>query len=192
MKFDIVLAGVGGQGVLSLAAIIGASAVDEGLTAKQSEAHGMSQRGGSVVAHLRLADHPIASDLIARGTAEMILSMEPVEGLRQLPYLAEDGVFVTNSNSVENIPGYPPRHELIEHIHELPRAVLVDGEKIARSAGLKLAINVALVGAASRFLPLSTTTLEACIEELFGKKGERVLAANLDAFRNGRAEPAEP
>ena len=107
MKLDVVLAGVGGQGVLTAAAILAEAGRRHGLTVKQGEVHGMSQRGGAVTANLRMADGPVGSDLIARGSAEMILSLEPVEALRWLPYLATDGVVVTSASPVRNISDYP-------------------------------------------------------------------------------------
>ncbi|HSE37567.1 MAG TPA: 2-oxoacid:acceptor oxidoreductase family protein, partial [Blastocatellia bacterium] len=112
MKYDIILAGVGGQGVLSVSAVIGSAARSQGLFVKLSEVHGMSQRGGGVVANLRLADKPIASDLIPLGGASMILSMEPLESLRYLNYLSPEGVLITSTNPVVNIPDYPNLDEL--------------------------------------------------------------------------------
>ena len=135
MKYDIMLAGVGGQGVLSLAALIGRAAVAEGLQVKQSEVHGMAQRGGAVLSHLRLADHAIASDLIPLGTADMILSMEPLESLRYLDYLSPDAAVVTATDPFVNIPDYPPREELLERLGRLPRAVpVVELNEIFRQA----------------------------------------------------------
>jgi indolepyruvate ferredoxin oxidoreductase beta subunit len=187
MMFDIVLAGVGGQGVLSLAAIIGSSAIEEGLEAMQSENHGMAQRGGSVGAHLRLADRPIASTLIPHSSASMILAMEPLEGLRQLEFLSSDGVFITSITPVLNISDYPVLDDLLAQIEALPRSVLLDSDQIAKRAGTLLAANVALVGAASRYLPISSKTIEGCIEARFSRKGQRVLEANLEAYHAARA-----
>lgn len=190
MRYDVVLAGVGGQGVLSLGAIIGLAADSEGLCVKQSETHGMAQRGGAVQAHLRLADGPIASALIARGRASMILATEPLEGLRQASFLAGDGVFVSSSNPVENIPDYPPLADVLARIGALPRAVVVDAERLAKDAGSSLAANVVLIGAACRHLPLPAAAVERAIEKRFGAKGEGILAANLAAFRSGQAAGA--
>ena len=97
MKTDMILSGVGGQGILSIAAVVGEAAVNEGLYMKQAEVHGMSQRGGDVQSNLRLSDQPIASDLIPKGQADLIVSLEPMEALRYLPYLKKDGWLVTNS-----------------------------------------------------------------------------------------------
>jgi indolepyruvate ferredoxin oxidoreductase beta subunit len=190
MKYDIILAGVGGQGVLSMAAIIGRAAILEGLEAKQSEVHGMAQRGGAVLAHLRLADHAIASDLIPLGTADMILGLEPVEALRYLPYLAPHGVVVTASTPLVNIPDYPEIETVLARLRALPHAVLVEAETLARDAGDVVATNTVMVGAASRRLPLGLETLERVLLERFRPKGEWVLDVNTKAFESGRRAAA--
>lgn len=186
MKFDIIVAGVGGQGTLSVSSIIASAAMSEGLSVKQSEVHGMAQRGGGVVTNLRLSDKPIASDLIARGSASMILSIEPLEGLRYLDYLSPNGTLVSSTNPLVNIPDYPELNRLLETLRALPRRVLVDGEDIARRSGSILAANVAMVGAASRLLPLQPETIERFIQNSFSSKGERIVETNLKAFRSGR------
>jgi indolepyruvate ferredoxin oxidoreductase beta subunit len=186
VKYDIVLAGVGGQGVLSIAGIIASSAMADGLRVKQSEVHGMSQRGGAVMAHLRLADKTIASDLVPMGRADMILSMEPVESLRYLPYLGTGGVLITATTPVLNIPDYPDIDELLAKIASIPRSVQVDASRVARQAGSLRAANMVLVGCASPSLPIRLETMERFIERTFARKGEDVVAANLKAFRAGR------
>jgi indolepyruvate ferredoxin oxidoreductase beta subunit len=186
MKYDIIVAGVGGQGTLSISSIIASAAMSEGLSVKQSEVHGMSQRGGGVVTNLRLSDKPIASDLIARGSASMILSIEPLEGLRYLPYLSPGGTLVSSTNPLVNIVDYPELDILLRTIRELPHSVLVDGEQIARRSGSIRATNMVMVGAASRLLPVQPETIERFIEKSFGGKGERVVETNLKAFRAGR------
>jgi indolepyruvate ferredoxin oxidoreductase, beta subunit len=190
MKYDIILAGVGGQGVLSVSAIIASSAMSEGLYVKQSEVHGMSQRGGAVLANLRLADSPIASDLISLGGASMVLSMEPLESLRYLRFLATDGAVVTSTNPVINIPDYPDLDVLLGHVRALSLARLVDGEKLARAAGSARATNMVMVGAASHRLPVKVETLERFIQTTFASKGEKVVETNLKAFRAGREAAA--
>jgi indolepyruvate ferredoxin oxidoreductase beta subunit len=190
MKYDIILAGVGGQGVLSVSAIIASSAMREGLLVKQSEVHGMSQRGGAVLANLRLADAPIASDLIPLGSAAMILSMEPLESLRYLRYLASDGALVTSTNPVVNIPDYPDLRGLLDQVRALPFARLVDGEQLARAAGSARATNMVMVGAASHRLPVKVETLEHFIQTTFAAKGEKIVDTNLKAFRAGREAAA--
>jgi len=191
MKYDIILAGVGGQGVLSVSAIIASSAMQEGLFVKQSEVHGMSQRGGAVLANLRLADAPIASDLIPLGSAAMILSMEPLESLRYLQYLSADGgAVITSTNPVVNIPNYPELEDLLAHVRGLPVARLVDGEQLARAAGSARATNMVMVGAASHRLPVKVETLEHFIETTFAAKGVKVVETNLKAFRAGREAAA--
>jgi len=188
MKFDIVLAGVGGQGVLSLSSIIAAGALEAGLFVKQSEVHGMAQRGGAVTAHLRLSDAPIASDLVPLGAASLILSLEPLESLRYLEYLSPEGAVVTATQPVANIDDYPPIGRLIQSIRSLPRAFVVDATMLAKRAGLAQATNMVMAGAAARWLPLPAAAIERCIEQRFARKGAAVVQKNLAAFRAGREE----
>ncbi|MBE3071384.1 MAG: indolepyruvate oxidoreductase subunit beta [Acidobacteria bacterium] len=190
MKYDIILAGVGGQGALSVGAIIASSAMKEGLAVKQSEVHGMSQRGGAVLAHLRLAGAPIASDMIPLGGASMILSMEPLESLRYLKYLSPQGAIITSVDPVRNIPDYPGIDTLLEKIRQVPGAVLVESERLARQAGSARATNMVMVGAASHRLPIRVETMEHFIESLFRSKGAQVVETNLKAFRAGRGAAA--
>jgi len=185
MKYDVILAGVGGQGVLSVAACIAAGAMQDALSVRQSEVHGMAQRGGAVLAHLRLADREIASDLIPRGAADMVLGMDPLESLRYLAYLAPGGVLVTAVDPFNNIPDYPPVEELLAAVRRLPRHRLVDAASLAQAAGSARAGNMVLVGAAAGFLPVSRGGLEEAIRALFAGKGEEVVAANLAAFTAG-------
>lgn len=186
MKFDIILAGVGGQGVLSLAGIIASAAIDDGLSVKQSEIHGMSQRGGAVFAHLRLADAPIASDLVALGTASMVLCMEPLESLRYLEYLAPTGTVITATEPIANMRNYPPIDEVLAAIRRLPHAILVDAGGLAKRAGLAQATNCVLAGAAAPLLPMQPGTLERGIRQRFQRKGQEIVDQNLAAFRAGQ------
>jgi indolepyruvate ferredoxin oxidoreductase beta subunit len=187
MKYDMILAGVGGQGVLSIATIIGVAAVDGGLYIKQSEVHGMSQRGGAVQSHLRIADRPIHSDLIPDGVADMILSMEPMETLRYVSALAPQGVVVAETAPYVNIPDYPDRDDVLNTLQAFPHAHLVDAIEIAKEIRAARSSNMVLLGAASVFLPLPPADLEAAIGAIFGRKGEKVVEQNVEAFRRGRA-----
>jgi indolepyruvate ferredoxin oxidoreductase beta subunit len=186
MKFDIILAGVGGQGVLSLSSIIASAALDEGLFVKQSEVHGMAQRGGAVTAHLRLSDTPIESDLVPLGTASLVLSLEPLESLRYLDWLGPDGAVVTATQPVANIECYPAMEDLTAVIRRLPRAVLVDAAGIAKSAGLAQATNMVMAGAAAPLLPIRAATIERAVHTRFARKGKPVIDQNLAAFRAGQ------
>jgi indolepyruvate ferredoxin oxidoreductase beta subunit len=186
MKFDIILAGVGGQGVLSVSAIIASSAMKEGLAVKQSEVHGMSQRGGAVLANLRLSDRPIASDLIPRGSAALVLSMEPLESLRYLEFLSAGGTVITATNPVANITDYPPIEEVLARVRSLPHAVTVDAESLARKAGSARATNMVMVGAASPVLPVSFETIEHFVQAVFASKGTNVVEINMRALHAGR------
>jgi indolepyruvate ferredoxin oxidoreductase beta subunit len=185
MKFDIILAGVGGQGVLSMAAIIGRAALTQGLNAKQSEVHGMAQRGGAVQAHLRLSDHPIESDLIPLGTADLILSLEPVESLRYLSELSLSGTVITAADPFRNIPDYPDLDKVLARVRSLPRAIVLEAERLALEAGDVQTLNTVLVGAAMHLLPLPPASIEKAVADTFTRKGEFVLRANLAALRAG-------
>ncbi len=185
MKANIILAGVGGQGILTIAATIGIAAVSENLYLKQSEVHGMSQRGGDVQSHLRISDNPIYSDLIPKGTADIILSVEPMEALRYLPYLKKGGYVITNTVPFVNIPNYPDIEEILDDINKLEFKVALDAEKIAKEAGSSRASNIVMLGAAIPFIGLSIQQIEKGIKTLFGPKGEDVVNHNLKALRLG-------
>jgi indolepyruvate ferredoxin oxidoreductase beta subunit len=185
MKRDIILAGVGGQGILSIAAVIGMAAVESGLYLKQAEVHGMSQRGGAVQSHLRISDSPIASDLIPEGSCDMILSVEPMEALRYLPFLAKDGWVVTSTKTFENIENYPAEDELFAQIRLIENHVLIDANAIARELGSQKISNMVMLGAASMHLGLGMEHLEGALNLLFGRKGEEVVALNIKALKAG-------
>ena len=191
MTYDIILAGVGGQGVLSLAAIVARAAMIDGLFVRQSEVHGMAQRGGAVLAHLRISDAEIAGDLVPSGGADMILAMEPLESLRYLSYLKGDGIVVTAAESFVNIPDYPELAEVHGAVRALPRSILVEAAAIAKEAGSARAVNMALAGAASLLLPIELQSLERCIEELFGAKDPEAAEINRKAFALARAKGGE-
>jgi indolepyruvate ferredoxin oxidoreductase, beta subunit len=185
MKVDIILAGVGGQGILSIASIIGAAAIEKGLYLKQAETHGMSQRGGAVISHLRIADYPIASDLIPHGKADVIISVEPMESLRYLNFLSRTGCVVTNIVEFVNIPEYPPYEEILAELKKLPRFVALDAEKIARDIGNPKASNMVMLGASTPFIKLDYGLVEKNIEKIFEPKGEVIVNSNKKAFKAG-------
>lgn len=186
MKKDIIIAGVGGQGILSIAATIGLAAVEKNMFLKQSEVHGMSQRGGDVVSHLRISDKPIHSDLIPYGTSDLIISVEPMEALRHLPWLAPGGWIVTNSNPYINISDYPPVDEIIKSIKNIKNSIIVDADSIAAECGSVKAANMVILGAASPFMGIPLENLEDALKKMFSKKGEQIVEINLKAFRSGR------
>jgi len=186
MKFDVVLACVGGQGGLSVASIIAQAALEEGFFVKQTEVHGMSQRGGAVVANLRLSDRPVASPLIPQGGASLLLSMEPLEALRHLSYLGAEGTLITATMPVVNIPDYPDVQQLLDRIRSFPRSLLVEAEPLARQAGSAAAGNVVMAGAASHLLPIRPELLQRSVERFFGRKGARVVEMNMRAFSAGK------
>jgi indolepyruvate ferredoxin oxidoreductase beta subunit len=187
MKNDIILSGVGGQGILSIAATIGLAAVENNLYLKQSEVHGMSQRGGDVQSHFRLSDKPVYSDLIPFGQADLILSVEPMESLRYLPWLSPDGWVVTNSNPFLNIPEYPPVDELLGEIRKIRNNIIIDADSVAKEAGSVRAGNIVVLGAASHFISMPFASLENAVRKLFERKGMELVKINLKALRAGRA-----
>ncbi|MEN8227603.1 MAG: indolepyruvate oxidoreductase subunit beta [Bacteroidota bacterium] len=186
MKRDIILAGVGGQGILSIAAVIGMAAVESGLHLKQAEVHGMSQRGGAVQSHLRISDKPIASDLIPEGNCDMILSVEPMEALRYLPYLSDEGWVVTSSKTYENIEDYPSHEALFEAIHQVKNHIIIDASEVAKGLGSQKVSNMVILGAATEQLGLSPERLEGALGTLFGRKGEEIVQLNISALQAGR------
>ena len=190
MNTDVLLAGVGGQGVLSAAAIMAEAARRCGFTVKQGEIHGMSQRGGAVQATLRMSDDEIASDLIPRGAASMILSLEPVESLRHLEYLSTEGILITSSSPVNNIDDYPEIDAVLAAVARVPHTVVVNAGPLAREAGSGRADNVVMLGAASAFLPLDLEMFKACVVDFFEAKGPKIVELNLRAFALGREAAA--
>jgi indolepyruvate ferredoxin oxidoreductase beta subunit len=186
MKADIILSGVGGQGILSIAATIGMAALENHLKLKQAEVHGMSQRGGAVQSHLRISEKEIASDLIPLGNADLIISVEPMESLRYLPWLSESGWLVTNTTPFVNIPDYPDMKELLTEIEKLPNHIAINSDEIARQVKSPRSTNIVMLGAASPFLDLPYESLENGIKKIFGRKGEKIVQLNLDALKAGR------
>ncbi len=191
MKTDIVLAGVGGQGILSIATILGAAALKENLYLKQAEVHGMSQRGGDVSSNLRLSSDPIASDLIPLGGADLIVSLEPMESLRYLPYLSKTGWIVTNTTPFVNIPNYPEQETLENELMNQPNVVAFDMDELAKEVASQRASNMVLLGAAAPFIDLEPEKIEEGIRIVFGKKGEAIVESNIKAFRAGLEKARE-
>lgn len=186
MKKDIILCGVGGQGILSIATVIGEASTEAGLYLKQAEVHGMSQRGGDVQSNLRLSTQPIWSDLIPMGEADLIISMEPMEALRYKPYLKKTGTVVTSSTPFVNIPNYPKPEDLEAALAELPNVHQLEIEAIAKDLHSPKSANMVLLGMAAPYLEiLSITQLRQAIAAIFQRKGDKVVEANLRAFDRG-------
>jgi indolepyruvate ferredoxin oxidoreductase, beta subunit len=186
MKNDIIISGVGGQGILSIAAVIGLAAVENNLFFKQSEVHGMSQRGGDVQSHFRFSDSPVASDLIPFGHADLIISVEPMESLRYLPWLSETGWVVTNSNPFMNITDYPPVDDLINEIRKIKNSIIIDADSVAKEAGSSRSGNMVILGAASPRIDMPYISLQNAVRKLFEKKGAEVVEVNMKALEAGR------
>jgi indolepyruvate ferredoxin oxidoreductase, beta subunit len=186
MKCDIVLSGVGGQGILSIATVIGYAAVESDLYLKQAEVHGMSQRGGAVLSHLRIADEEIFSELVPEGGAHLILSVEPMESLRYLPFLSPEGWILTNSTPYVNIPNYPELETVLAEIRKQPNNLIFDAEAMAKKVENPRAVNMVIAGAASVFIDLPYEKMEEGVRFIFGRKGEDIVNKNLKALQAGR------
>ena len=188
MKKDIILAGVGGQGILSIATVIGEAALQEGLYLKQAEVHGMSQRGGDVQSNLRLSSEPIMSDLIPKGGADLIISLEPMEALRYVEYLKPDGWIVTSCVPFLNIPNYPDLGQVLARIKAYKNHVLLDVEALAKEAGAPAqAANMVLLGAAIPMLGIDHDKMIAGVARVFARKGETIVNTNINAVEKGYA-----
>src|SRR6056297_1745870 len=187
MKTDIILAGVGGQGILSIAATIGMAALENDLYLKQAEVHGMSQRGGAVQSHMRLSDKDIFSDLIPKGSADIILSVEPMESLRYLPYLAPGGWLVTNTKAYKNITNYPDEEQILGEIKKCKHYIALDANEIASNIGSRRSSNIVMLGAASPFFQIDLDSFKEGIRKIFARKGEQVIDVNIQALEAGRA-----
>jgi indolepyruvate ferredoxin oxidoreductase beta subunit len=186
MKSDTILSGVGGQGILSIAAVVGMAALENNLHLKQAEVHGMSQRGGAVHSHLRISEKEIASDLIPLGKADLIISVEPMESLRYLPWLSKEGWLVTNTTPFVNIPDYPDMKDLLTEIEKLSHHIAINADEIARNVKSPRSSNIVMLGAASPFLDIPYESLENGIRKIFDRKGEKVVQINIDALKAGR------
>ncbi|MFW5821195.1 MAG: indolepyruvate oxidoreductase subunit beta [Bacteroidota bacterium] len=185
MKSDIILCGVGGQGILSIAAAIGLAALEKKMNVKQAEVHGMSQRGGAVQSHLRLSDREISSDLIPYGAADMILSVEPMESLRYLPYLSPRGWLLTNTARFENIPAYPEKAKIEDEIRKTENHIMINADEIARDCGSIRASNMVMLGAGSIYTGIEKEYFLSSVRKLFKRKGEEIIALNVSAFEEG-------
>ncbi len=185
MKKDIILAGVGGQGIISLAAIIGLAALNKGMYLKQSEVHGMSQRGGDVMSNLRISDQPIYSDLIPHGKADLIISLEPMESLRYLPYLNSESWLITNKAPYVNIPNYPSLDEVYAEIKKIKNHVLIPADEYAKELGNDKVVNMIVLGASAPYLGFGKDEMLDAIKEMFKNKGDDVVNQNIRAFEVG-------
>ncbi len=186
MKKDIILCGVGGQGILSIATVIGYAAVESGLYLKQAEVHGMSQRGGDVQSHFRISDKEIFSDLIPFGGADMIISVEPMESLRYLPYLSKGGWVITNDKPYNNIVNYPELEEVHSQIKKIDNHILINADDIAKEIGSPRSMNMVMIGAAAKHLGIEFSSLIDGIKFIFGKKGEEMVNLNVKAIEAGK------
>jgi len=185
MKYDVIVSGVGGQGILSISFVLDNAALDEGLRFKQSEVHGMAQRGGAVVSHLRIGEKEIYSDLVPLGKADLALSMEPLETLRYVQYLSPEGWLVSSTSPFVNIPNYPDLDDVLAKLQKYENHILVNSADLARAAGSHYSQNIVMLGAASQKVPMENKVMEKYIGVLFQSKGEKIVDVNIRAFRYG-------
>lgn len=186
MKSDIILSGVGGQGILSIAATIGTAALQSNLHMKQSEVHGMSQRGGDVSSNMRVSDKPIASDLIAKGKADVIISVEPMEALRYISFLKPDGWLITNSKPFNNISNYPDIEKVYEEIKKVKNHIIIDADAIAKELKSIRSSNIVMLGAASPYINMEYDSFKKALQSIFGAKGQDIVDKNIAALDKGR------
>lgn len=191
MKTDIILAGVGGQGILTIATILGRAAMQEDLNIKQAEVHGMSQRGGDVQSNLRISSSPIASDLIPTGAADIIVSLEPMEALRYVPSLSTEGWIVTSTTPFNNIPDYPETGVILDELSQWPHTIAFDMEEMAREVANPRASNMVLLGACTPLTGIDADKIEAAIRAVFAAKGDAIVENNIKAFNAGMQKALE-
>jgi len=187
---DIVIVGVGGQGVILISDVIGRAAVKAGKPVRGAETHGMAQRGGSVINHTRIGCE--YSPLVPSGGADVLLSLEPAEALRFGHFLSPEGIALINTTPVLPVTvttgkaGYPALEEILPLLSKSCQQVrVIDATALARQAGTAQAMNVVMLGALSRFIPLPE---EVLLEALSQVVPARYLEANLRAFQLGKAE----
>lgn len=189
MITNVLIAGVGGQGIILLSDVLGRAAIRSGLGVRGSETHGMAQRGGSVVAHVRLGD--AKSPLIPRGRAEYLLALEPLEALRYLDYLAEHCQAVISTTPLPpasvhgTVAGYPGVELILQELSRYAEVHPVDALSLAKRAGSVLTANVVMLGALSalRGFPLKEEILKESIAQRVPPK---TVEMNLTAFKLGR------
>ena len=187
---DIVIVGVGGQGVILVSDVIGRAAVRAGKPVRGAETHGMAQRGGSVVNHTRIGCR--YSPMVAAGGADVLLALEPAEALRFAHFLSPDGVALVNTIPVLPVTvttgraRYPSLEEILAPLREICRQVLpLDATALAKRAGTAQAMNVVMLGALSAYMPLQQDLLLAALDEVVPPKYRE---ANRKAFQMGKAE----
>lgn len=186
MKSDIILSGVGGQGILSIAATIGTAALIGNLHMKQSEVHGMSQRGGDVMSHMRISENEIASDLIPKGQADLIISVEPMEALRYLSYMKKDAWLITNSKPFKNIPNYPNIDEILDEIRKIKNHIIIDADIIAKNLKSIRSSNIVMLGAALPYIDIPFENFQKALQQIFGRKGQDIVDKNILALKKGK------
>jgi len=183
---SVIIAGVGGQGAITVAQLVLGAAWKSGYYVLQSEVHGMSQRGGEVNAQIIFDKVPVTSPVVTQGEADLLIGIEPLETLRYLSQMSKDANIIASSEPVINMDNYPKIEIILEKIKSVEGAVLIDTLKAAKELNNKHAGNICILGAASKFLPIDNEVWEAVIRERFESKGEEVVMSNIKAFQYGK------
>ena len=187
-KSNILIVGVGGQGTLLASVLLGNLALDKGYDVKLSEVHGMAQRGGSVVTHVKISEDIVNSPLIEQGDADIIIAFEELEAYRWLPYLKKGGTMYVNTQQILPMPVIMGQAEYPDNIMETlekqaGKVKAFDALEIAERCGSIKAVNVVLLGAASRDLPFDEAAWVKVIEENVKPK---FVELNKNAIEEGR------
>lgn len=191
-KLDLLLTGVGGQGAILASDIIGKAAVISGLPIRAAETHGMAQRGGSVVNHIRLGTD--LGSMIPKKGADIMLALEPMEAVRYLDFLKDGGVIIVNTQPIipvtvtSGLAKYPEVKEILDVLSEKYVVKAFNADELAYEAGSRLAMNVTMVGAVSGYLPISK---EALIESVKALVPQKTIEINIRAFEMGRRKVEE-
>jgi indolepyruvate ferredoxin oxidoreductase beta subunit len=190
-KTDILITGVGGQGILLASTVIGRTAIKAGLSVRSTETHGMAQRGGSVVSHLRIGN--VYSPMIPKGSADFLIAFEPLEAVRNADYLKDGCWAVVNTETInptgekKKIGNYPPVEDILMALMEFANIIPIDATNLAREAGSPLTLNMVLLGAVAALegFPLETGDLKGMVKVLVPPK---TVETNIKAFESGMRE----
>lgn len=191
MKTDVLITGVGGQGILLTSMVIGRAATKAGMTVRSSETHGMAQRGGGVVSHVRMGD--VHSPLIPKGGADFLIAFEPLEAIRNADFIKDGCYAVVNTHPIrptgskKKIGHYPPIEDILMALMEFSQTIPIEATELAKEAGNPLTLNVVLLGAvtALKGFPINE---EDMVKMIKGSVPPKALEANMNAFELGAKE----
>lgn len=182
----VIVAGVGGQGAITVSQLILGAAWKSGYYTLQSEVHGMSQRGGSVNAQILFDKKEVTSPVIMEGRGDLLIGLEPLETLRYLNLLDEGAFVISSVSPIKNMMTYPEIGKIIAELKKIPGVLLIDTEKLSVELDNKNAGNMILLGVASKHLPFEDNTWYEVINERFEGKSEVLIKKNIEAFEYGK------